>query len=127
MKKIRPLSPHLVTYKPQTTSVFSIFHRVSGSSLSISFILLIISIYLNFFFKNYFSFYAFMINYITFTYIAVSTLGFLIVFIFCFHITNGFRHMLWDLGIGLELKNLTATSFFLFFLNALIIIILIFL
>jgi succinate dehydrogenase / fumarate reductase cytochrome b subunit len=124
-KKIRPLSPHLVVYKPQITSVFSIFHRVSGSSLSLFFILIIILLYFNFFFVNHFDFYSFMINYINFTYIVASSIGFFLVFIFCFHITNGIRHMLWDFGIGLELKNLTATSFFVFFINTLIITIII--
>ena len=66
-----------------------------------------------------------MMNYVTFTYIAVSSTGFFLVFILCFHITNGIRHMLWDFGIGLELKDLTATSFLVFFINTLIISIII--
>ena len=126
-KKIRPLSPHLAVYKPQVTSVFSIFHRVSGSSLSIFFTLVITLLYLKFFFTSHFYFYAFMINYVTFAYIVVSSVGSFLVFIFCFHIINGIRHMLWDFGVGLELKNLTATSFCVFFINALIITIMIFL
>ena len=31
MKINRPLSPHLTIYKPQLTSTFSIFHRISGA------------------------------------------------------------------------------------------------
>jgi len=33
MKINRPLSPHLTIYKPQLTSTFSIFHRISGAFL----------------------------------------------------------------------------------------------
>jgi succinate dehydrogenase cytochrome b556 subunit len=121
-KKNRPLSPHLVIYKPQITSVFSIFHRISGSFLSLSFIFGIIFLYFNFFYMHYFDFYVFMINYITFTYIAVSSVGFFLGFILFFHITNGFRHLLWDFAFGLGLKNLSATAFFVFSINALIIV-----
>ena len=32
-QRIRPLSPHLTVYKPQLTSLLSIFHRVAGSLL----------------------------------------------------------------------------------------------
>ncbi len=33
-KRARPLSPHLQVYKPQLTSVMSIFHRITGMSLA---------------------------------------------------------------------------------------------
>ena len=32
----RPLSPHLQIYRPQLTSVLSVFHRLTGIFLSIS-------------------------------------------------------------------------------------------
>ena len=32
----RPLSPHLTVYKPQITSVLSIFHRITGAGLAVS-------------------------------------------------------------------------------------------
>jgi succinate dehydrogenase / fumarate reductase cytochrome b subunit len=34
-KENRSLSPHLYAYKPQITSVISIFHRITGSLLAI--------------------------------------------------------------------------------------------
>jgi len=34
MNILRPLSPHLPIYKPQLTSTFSIFHRISGAFLA---------------------------------------------------------------------------------------------
>jgi succinate dehydrogenase / fumarate reductase cytochrome b subunit len=32
----RPLSPHLQIYKPQITSVMSIFHRITGVGIALS-------------------------------------------------------------------------------------------
>ena len=37
-KDNRSLSPHLYVYKPQITSVVSIFHRITGSLLAIIFL-----------------------------------------------------------------------------------------
>ncbi len=42
MKINRPLSPHLTIYKPQLTSTFSIFHRISGAFLGAAVRLLVI-------------------------------------------------------------------------------------
>ena len=44
MKINRPLSPHLTIYKPQLTSTFSIFHRISGAFLGVAVRLLVITI-----------------------------------------------------------------------------------
>jgi succinate dehydrogenase / fumarate reductase cytochrome b subunit len=125
-KKIRPLSPHLTIYKPQLTSVFSIFHRISGSFLSLTFILSTVFLYFNLFFQNFFYFYAFMVNMVTFCYIIISSVIFFFFFLFCFHVVNGFRHMTWDLGIGLEVKNLTATSGFIFIFSIFVTMIIIY-
>ena len=37
----RPLSPHLTVYKPQITSVLSIFHRITGAGLAVSTVLVV--------------------------------------------------------------------------------------
>ena len=39
MAKERPISPHLQVYKPQITSVLSIFHRITGVALTFGLIL----------------------------------------------------------------------------------------
>ena len=38
----RPLSPHLTVYKPQITSVLSIFHRITGAGLSVGTVLVVL-------------------------------------------------------------------------------------
>ena len=37
----RPLSPHLQIYRPQLTSVLSIFHRMTGVGLTLGVVLLV--------------------------------------------------------------------------------------
>jgi succinate dehydrogenase / fumarate reductase cytochrome b subunit len=41
VKKERPLSPHLQIYKPQITSVSSIFHRMSGIALALGLFIMV--------------------------------------------------------------------------------------
>jgi succinate dehydrogenase / fumarate reductase cytochrome b subunit len=122
MKKIRPLSPHLVIHKSQITSLFSIFHRISGSSLSLLFTLTSLYLYSNFFFQNFL--HKSMLNIMVSHSIFISFYYF-IIFIFIFHVINGLRHMSWDLGFGLNVKNLVHTSFFVFTLSIILITIII--
>ncbi len=105
-KDNRPLSPHLTVYKPQITSVMSIFHRMTGvfqslGTLSIFFLIFAVFVgeqyydIINFFFK--------------------SLLGKLFIFFYifsiCYHLCNGIRHLSWDLGYGFEIKNVYLTGY----------------
>ena len=102
----RPLSPHLLIYKPQITSIISIFHRITGSLLALIFLststfLVLISCFS--------SFYLFHFS------LEVCSLLYLLILYFvlmcmCFHLLNGIRHISWDLGLGLDLNNLTTTG-----------------
>lgn len=96
----RPLSPHLQIYKPQLTSVLSILHRITGILLTFSLVLLT---YWLFALANGESSYTGIQSLLT------SRLGTLILFILSwilfYHLFNGVRHLLWDVGIGLELKT----------------------
>ena len=103
----RPLSPHLSSYKPQISSLFSIFHRISGFFLS--FCVLFNSFYYVFIcsFLSFGSFY--MILYIVsnlFIYIY-----YIVIITVSFHFFNGIRHLLWDFCLGLELNNLSLTAY----------------
>jgi succinate dehydrogenase cytochrome b556 subunit len=116
MQKIisRPLSPHLTIYKPQLTSTLSIFHRISGVSLSLSFILL-------FFFYSFcshyfilYSFYSFFIQLLysdILLWITISLFSLLLIALH-YHASNGTRHILWDFGFFLDLKNVYITGIF---------------
>ena len=96
----RPLSPHLQVYKPQLTSILSILHRITGIVLSLSLVLLTYWLYA---LANGES------SYTGIQSLLASRLGALILFILSwilfYHLFNGVRHLLWDIGIGLELKT----------------------
>ena len=104
-KRKAPLSPHLQIYKPQITSVLSILHRGTGIILYLGTFLLV--------------------GWLT----ALSTgpesyacakswlhspLGYLILmgwsFSLFYHMSNGVRHLAWDLGYGYDLNTVTRSG-----------------
>ena len=100
----RPLSPHLMIYKPQLTSVLSITHRGTGVFLSIGSLFLscwLLSI------ANGPESYSSLQNYISAWYGQILLWAW--VFSLYFHLCNGIRHLFWDIGLGLEIKT-TYTS-----------------
>ena len=59
MAKERPISPHLQVYKPQITSVLSIFHRITGVALTFGLILLVAWIFTLSLGEEYFEYFKF--------------------------------------------------------------------
>ena len=100
MARERPISPHLQVYKPQITSVLSIFHRITGVALTFGFILLVAWIFTLSLGKEYFEYFSMFIK---------SWFGLLILFGFTFalnyHLCNGIRHLFWDAGYGYEIET----------------------
>ena len=101
----RPLSPHLLIYKPQLTSVLSIVHRATGVALAVG--LLLVAYWLV----------ALAAGPETFAnaqLIMGSWIGKLILFGFTFalfyHLCNGIRHLFWDAGLGLDLKTVYVSG-----------------
>nr|AHA47113.1 succinate dehydrogenase subunit 3 [Amborella trichopoda] len=94
----RPLPPHLTIYKPQLTSTFSIFHRISGAFLatmvlfSSLFCLKIglISFTYEKFYQSSFNLPKFILSLVDLTALAL-----------CYHISNGVRHLFWDFYLNL--------------------------
>ena len=101
-KENRSLSPHLRSYKPQITSVITIFHRITGSVLAL--LLICVPICINL----VGSFLSFRFIYIVFTFLFffVKLIFYVLIATFFFHSMNGLRHILWDFCIGLELSNI---------------------
>ncbi len=100
-KENRSLSPHLRSYKPQITSVISIFHRITGSVLAL--LLLCSPICVNLIG----SFLSFRPVYILFTFLffIAKLVFYILVSTIFFHSMNGLRHIMWDFCIGLEMSN----------------------
>jgi len=96
----RPLSPHLQIYRWQLTMVMSILHRVSGVILTVG---------------------AFGLawwllalaeggeHYARAAAVVASPFGLLLLFGFSlalvYHLLNGLRHLLWDIGWGFEISD----------------------
>jgi succinate dehydrogenase / fumarate reductase cytochrome b subunit len=94
----RPLSPHLQIYKPQLTSLLSIFHRATGLVLSIGSVFLVWWLVAAATGDD-----AFAIAQAFWG----SWVGLLLLFGWTFslffHLCNGIRHLVWDAGYGFDL------------------------
>ena len=106
MSKQRPLSPHLQIYRPEITSVLSIFHRITGITLSVGSILLVLWIFTLSLGKSYYEYY------IMFSQSWIGVLIFIgFTFALNYHLSNGIRHLFWDLGYGYELATVYKSGF----------------
>ena len=98
--KNRPISPHLSIYKPQITSILSISHRMSGVFQSLGLLIIVLLLLSLFLGESSHEFFMLFIN---------SLIGkaflFFYVLSLCYHLFNGIRHIIWDIGFGFEIKN----------------------
>lgn len=96
----RPLSPHLQVYRPQYTSVISIFHRITGVGLAFGSLLLVYWLVATATGAE---------AYETARDLIGSFFGRLFLFgwtlALFYHLCNGIRHLFWDIGVGLELRD----------------------
>lgn len=99
-KRERPLSPHLQVYKPQLTSVTSIFHRFTGVALIAGILLVIWWLVAAMYGED---------AYNTAMAFSSSPIGKFILFGLTFslfyHMANGVRHLIWDMGYLFKIKN----------------------
>ncbi len=101
----RPLSPHLLVYRPQITSVLSILHRMTGVALAVGALALAYWLTAAAYGPEAFA-------------RAQALLGsrfglvLLVGWTFClfYHLCNGIRHLVWDAGFGLDLPALRASG-----------------
>lgn len=96
----RPLSPHLQIYRWQITMALSILHRATGIGLCAAlpvFVCWLVALGRG------------PEDYALFTACLTAPLGKLFLmgwsWALCYHLCSGARHLLWDMGIGLELKG----------------------
>jgi succinate dehydrogenase / fumarate reductase cytochrome b subunit len=112
MNDNRPLSPHLSIHKKVLTSVFSIFHRITGLGLSIGSIFLALWISLLALGQNYFFIFEVISGGLFFKIILfLWTIG-----IF-YHLFNGMRYLYWTYGLGMDLKNVYTSGYIVLFLT----------
>ena len=100
MTQKRPLSPHLMIYRPQLTSMMSITHRLSGVALASGSIFLVWWLVALAYGGDYYQ----MVQGIAEHVLGRQVLlGFYIAV--SYHMANGIRHLFWDFGIGLSLDG----------------------
>lgn len=104
-KPVRPLSPHLQVYRWQITMVMSILHRATGVALAIGAFGL--------------AWWLVAVAAGGDAYMQVSALlssmpGKLVLAAFSaclvYHLLNGIRHLLWDIGYGYQIPKVYATG-----------------
>lgn len=102
----RPLSPHLQVYRPQLTSISSILNRVTGVGLLLGALLCVWWLIAAASGPEYFA---------IVDGIVTSFLGDLIMFgsvwALWYHALAGVRHLVWDAGYGLEVKEAETMAY----------------
>lgn len=97
----RPLSPHLQVYRPQLTSVLSIFHRLTGVGLGVGTLVLAYWLIAAAMGPEAYECAQDLIG---------SWLGILLLLgwsvALFYHLCNGIRHLFWDVGYGYEIETL---------------------
>ena len=106
MARERPLSPHLLIYKPQLTSMMSICHRLGGFSLAAGSLLVVWYIVALATSPAYFAFVQSLL---------LSWPGQIVLFAYsaavCYHLSNGIRHLLWDFGYFLSIEGVYRSGY----------------
>lgn len=78
----RPITPHLTVFKPQYSSLLSIWHRITGLSLIINGLFLIFCIKIN---QNLLLFFIYKIY--------IYSLKYIYILLLYYHIFNGIRNI----------------------------------
>ena len=104
-KANRPLSPHLMIYRPQMTSVLSIFHRITGIGLMLSLLLIIVWFIALSLGVEYFARISAFFDSI---FVRILLAG--SVWALSYHTCTGVRHLIWDLGYGLNPKWINPSA-----------------
>ena len=103
----RPLSPHLSVYRWSITMTLSILHRATGVAMSVGLI-----VYASWLVNAA----AGAADYERFAGLMSTLVGRLLLiawsFAFFFHLANGVRHLVWDIGIGFERHQANASGWF---------------
>ena len=103
----RPLSPHISIYRWPVTMVSSILHRATGIAMSVGLVVLVAWL---------FDAASGPEDYAVFATAMSSPIGTLFLvgwsLAFFYHLSNGIRHLVWDMGYGFEKTQANASAWF---------------
>jgi len=105
------ISPHLLLYRPQISSIFSIFQRITGVVLSFIFIGYIFFYVFEIYFLSFFWFYKLSLIFFIFQGYFRITLIIFIIFFFFFHLFNGLKFLFFETEPTGELVTLEIYYF----------------
>lgn len=105
----RPLSPHMTIYQPQLTWLMSIGHRVTGSGLGV--LIYAFGISQSIPTSNSAVSLANMCEFVSAAPLPLVLMGkFVLAAPFAYHLFNGIRHLIWDMGRSLTLRGVYTTG-----------------
>ncbi|MCF6445502.1 succinate dehydrogenase, cytochrome b556 subunit [Nereida sp. MMG025] len=96
----RPLSPHLEIYRPQMTSISSILVRITGNALLVGSLMIVWWFLAAATSPEYFA----VANGVLTSWFGDIVLGLSVLGLW-YHTLGGLRHLIWDMGYGLDLDS----------------------
>ena len=100
-----PTSPHLQIYRLPLTALLSITHRISVFVLAVGSLILVTVVYAAAYSAETYGFYLGLMQ---------SWIGHILITAYVFalylHLSNGIRHLFWDIGKGFELETVDMTA-----------------
>ncbi len=100
----RPTSPHLTIYKKQISSVLSIFHRITGAGLFAGLSLLV-------WYFIILAFNKFEIGCMHICKCNILKISLVLLsFAWFYHLCNGIRHLVWDIGYCFSIRAINFTG-----------------
>ncbi|XP_002019750.2 succinate dehydrogenase cytochrome b560 subunit, mitochondrial [Drosophila miranda] len=104
----RELSPHLSIYQPQLTSILSVMHRGTGMALGVGVWALGLGALIS---SHDISHYVTMVEGLQLSGATLTALKFIIAYPAGYHTANGIRHLFWDTGRFLKIKEVYSTGY----------------
>lgn len=101
----RPLSPHLQIYRMQITSVLSILHRLTGAGMALTAVLIVWWFIAAASSPGYFA----LVDGILTSWFGLAVMS-VSVWALWYHLLNGIRHLVWDMGHGFDLTRVTQSG-----------------
>jgi len=115
----RPLSPHLLIYKPQFCSVLSVFQRITGGILSLGLLFVLFSLKFITYHITFYPIYLISCYFNTYLAWVIVSIFVILLFSFFYHLFNGIRHLIWDKAYFMGKDDMQSSAYLLIFFTLL--------